>query len=176
VYYPRDIAALQAAYEKQSVFATGKPAANAPGTTLRSDLSEPAGGEHDTVRAYGGQLDPLALEAVLQAIVEQLQTNHIQFVLVRSSNTLDQAFLSQFLRRSYPEGRVVLNAADLLFLRSRQDVSLRGVMAHHISSFGGAEALDTSSPETGKGSNSQFWPGHHGIDLSGQPQLIRSTG
>ena len=128
LYYPRDIAALQAAYEKQSVFATGKPAANAPSSTLRSDLSEPTGGEHDTVRAYGGQLDPLAQEAVLQAIVEQLREHQIQFVLVRSSNTLDQAFLSQFLRRSYPEGRVVLDAADLLFLRSRQDVSLRGVM------------------------------------------------
>lgn len=129
VYYPRDIAALQSAYEKQSVFATGKPAANAPGSTLRSDLSEPTGGEHDTVRAYGGQLDPLSQEVVLQGIVERLRALEIQFVLVRSSNTLDQAFLSQFLRRSYPEGRVVLDTADLLFLRSRQDVSLRGTMA-----------------------------------------------
>lgn len=95
---------------------------------MRSDLSEPTGGEHDTVRAYGGQLDPLAQDPVLQAIVEQLRVHRIQFVLVRSSNTLDQAFLSQFLRRAYPQGRVVLDAADELFLRSRQDVSLRGIM------------------------------------------------
>ena len=51
----------------------------------------------------------------------------MQFVLLRSSNTLDQVFLSQFLRRSYPEGRIIIDGADLLFLRS-QSALLRGVM------------------------------------------------
>jgi hypothetical protein len=129
LYYPRDIAALRAAYEQQSIFATGKQSANAPSTTLRGDLTEPASSKHDTVRTYGGQLDPLAQESILLGIVEKLRNKNIQFVLIRSSNTLDEVFLSEFLRRTYPEGRIVLDGADVLFLRSGQGVSLRGVMA-----------------------------------------------
>jgi hypothetical protein len=42
-YYPRDIATLRSAYERQSIFNTGKQQSNESGasTTLRGDLSEP---------------------------------------------------------------------------------------------------------------------------------------
>jgi len=129
LYYPRDIALLRAAYERQGIFAAGRQAANAPSTTLRGDLTEPASSGSDTVRTYGGQLDSLALESLLQAIAVQLDQHHIQFVLIRSSNSLDRVFLSQFLRRTYPQARIVLDGADLLFLRSGQGSSPRGVMA-----------------------------------------------
>jgi hypothetical protein len=129
LYYPRDIASLRSAYEEQSIFSSGQQTANpnAPTTTLRNDLSEPASGEHDTMRSYGGQLTPLAQESVLLAIVNFLKENNIQFVIVRSSNSLDQIFLSEFLRKAFPQGRVVLDGADLLFRRGSA-VSLRGVM------------------------------------------------
>src|SRR5208283_3027036 len=39
--YPRDIAALRAAYEHQSIFTAGKQTENVPGTTLRGQLVEP---------------------------------------------------------------------------------------------------------------------------------------
>jgi len=130
LYYPRDIASLRSAYEQQSIFSSAKQTAtqNAPSTTLRGDLSEPESSEHDTVRSYSGQLTPLAQESVLFAIVRILREKHIQFVIVRSSSTLDQIFLSQFLRKSFPEGRVVLDGADLLFRKDIDGVSLRGVM------------------------------------------------
>src|SRR5262249_40234364 len=41
---------------------------------------------------------------------------------------LDQIFLSEFLRRVYPAGRVVIDGADLLFTRGAEGTSLRGVM------------------------------------------------
>jgi hypothetical protein len=130
LYYPRDIATLRSAYEQQSIFGSAKPPSSTSGvtTTLRGDLSEPANVEHDTVRSYGGQLTPLAQESVLLAITEVLKEKKIQFVILRSTNSLDQIFLSQFLRRSFPEGRIVIDGADLLFRRGAEGSSLRGVM------------------------------------------------
>jgi len=130
LYYPRDIASLRSAYEKQSIFSAGKPqsSSDAPSTTLRGDLSEPASSEHDSVRDYAGQLTPLAQESVLFGIANVLESKHIDFVILRSTNPLDQLFLSEFLRRSYPTGRVVIDASDLLFRRGMQGASLRGVM------------------------------------------------
>jgi hypothetical protein len=131
LYYPRDIASLRSAYEKQSIFTAGKQSANAnnDSTTLRGDLSEPTSSEHDTVRTYGGQLTPLAQESVLIAITDVLKEKKIDFVVLRSTNTLDQIFLSQFLRRSFPDTRIVIDGADQLFRRGAEGSSLRGVMA-----------------------------------------------
>jgi hypothetical protein len=129
--YPRDIATLRSAYERQAILGTTKPQSNtnAPSTTLRGDLSEPASGDHDTVRSYGGQLTPLAQESVLLDIANRLSEKRIQFIILRSTSSLDQIFLSEFLRRAYPEGRVVIDGADLLFTRGADGKSMRGVMA-----------------------------------------------
>jgi len=129
LYYPRDIATLRSAYEQQSILNSSKPAnSSSTSTTLRGDLSEPTGSDHDTVRSYGGQLMPLAQESVLLNIVRVLKEKKIEFVVLRSTNTLDQIFLTQFLRRSYPGGRIVIDGADLLFERGAEGTSLRGVM------------------------------------------------
>ncbi len=128
LYYPRDIATLRSAYSKQSIFSQGKQQNNAPSSTLRGDPGEAAGSGHDTVQTYAGELTPYAQEATLFGIVNVLQAKHIQFIVIRSSNSLDQLFLAEFLRRSYPTGRVVLDGADLLFRRGMQGDSLRGVM------------------------------------------------
>jgi hypothetical protein len=127
--YPRDIATLRSAYQQQSIFNSAKPEPNASrSTTLRGDLSEPASSDHDTVRSYGGQLTPLAQESTLLDIANRLNENHIEFIVLRSTNSLDQIFLSQFLRRFYPQGRVVIDGADLLFTRGAEGRSLHGVM------------------------------------------------
>ncbi len=128
--YPRDIALLRSAYQTQSILVPAKPPAGANGnsTTLRGDLSEPSGEEHDTVHSYAGQLTPLAQESVLLDISARLSENRIQFIVLRSTSSLDQIFLSEFLRRSYPSGRVVIDGADLLFTRGAEGRSLRGVM------------------------------------------------
>lgn len=128
LYYPRDIATLRSAYEKQSVFSTGKPSSGSSSTTLRGDLSEQNSSDHDTVRSYGGELTPLAQESVLLGITNILKEKRIEFILLRSTNSLDQIFLSQFFRRAYPAARVVIDGADLLFPRGAEGASLRGVM------------------------------------------------
>jgi len=130
LYYPRDIATLRSAYEQQSILGSSKQSSNTPAssTTLRGDLSEPASSDHDTVRSYGGQLTPLAQESVLLTIADVLREKKIEFVVLRSTNSLDQVFLCQFLRRSLPEARLVIDGADLLFRRGAEGSSLRGVM------------------------------------------------
>jgi hypothetical protein len=153
LYYPRDIATLRSAYEQQSIFSSNKQPSgtNAAPTSLRGDLSEPANSEHDTVRSYGGQLTPLAQESVLFAITDILKEKKIQFVIVRSTNSLDQIFLSQFLRRSFPETRIVLDGADLLFRRGAEGASLRGVMVLSTYPLLTWQQDWTSSPPTGSG-------------------------
>jgi hypothetical protein len=128
LYYPRDIASLRSAYEQQSIFSAGRAQAGGSSTSLKTDLSEPTSSEHDTVRTYAGQLTPQAQEAELFGIANILDSKHIEFVIVRSTNTLDQLFISEFLRRSYPSGRVVLDGSDLMFRRGMQGASLRGVV------------------------------------------------
>ncbi len=130
LYYPRDIATLRSAYARQSIFSTGKQQSNGntASTTLRGDLSEPNSSDHDTVRSYGGELTPLAQESVLLSLTNILKDKQIQFVILRSTNSLDQIFLTQFLRRAYPAARIVIDGADLLFPRGAQGSSLRGVM------------------------------------------------
>jgi hypothetical protein len=65
---------------------------------------------------------------VLLSIVDVLKAKDVQFVVVRSTNSLDQIFLGQFLRRSFPDVRIVMDGADLLFRRGAEGSSLRGVM------------------------------------------------
>ena len=128
--YPRDIAGLRSAYQKQSILGPGKPQSggNAASTSLRGDLAEPPSSEHDTVRSYGGQLTPLAQESSLVAITNILNAQNIQFVILRSTNSLDQIFLGQLLKRVYPEARLVIDGTDLLFRRGGEGASLRGVL------------------------------------------------
>jgi hypothetical protein len=57
-----------------------------------------------------------------------LRAHRIQYLVLRSSNTLDPLFLSNFFRRAYPEGRVIILGSDLLFQRERGSTGISGVM------------------------------------------------
>lgn len=132
LYYPRDISRLRAAYQKQSIFNSGSDSQSAQNPaqprSLRSDLADPEGKEHDTVPTYAGNQTPLSEEAQLLGIVAALRSHQSEYIVLRSSNTLDPLFLANFLRREYPEGRVVILNADLLYQRGQDAMALGGVM------------------------------------------------
>jgi hypothetical protein len=130
IYYPRDISTLRAAYQSQSMFSgsSGQNQDTSQRKSLPTDLADPAGHEHDTVRTYSGNQTPLAQEAELLGIVDVLRAHRAQYVVVRSSNTLDPLFLANFLRRDYSEARVVVLNSDLLFQRGQDAMALGGVM------------------------------------------------
>jgi hypothetical protein len=131
VFYPRDISTLRAAYQSQSMFNSNSGQLNqdnAQRKSLPTDLLDPEGRQHDTVRTYAGNQTPLSQEAQLLGIVEVLRSNRVKYVIIRSSNTLDSLFLANFLRRNYAEARVVLLNSDLLFQRGQDAMALNGVM------------------------------------------------
>ena len=132
IYYPRDISTLRAAYQSQSMFNSAQTQQNQDNNqqrkSLPTDLADPGGEQHDTVRTYAGNQTPLSQEAQLLGIVEALRAHHAQYVIVRSSNTLDPLFLANFLRRDYAEARVVVQNSDLLFQRGQDAMALSGVM------------------------------------------------
>lgn len=130
LFYPRDISALRAAYQAQSIFSSPavQPPTDSQHRTLSTDLADPAGETHDTVPSYGGNQTPLAEEAQLLGILEVLQDHHSEYLVIRSSNTIDQLFLTNFFRRLYPQGRIVIRGADTLFLRERGSSGISGVV------------------------------------------------
>jgi hypothetical protein len=131
LYYPRDISALRGAYQTKSLFDIG-PSSQPSDTQRRNlptDLADPTGKVHDSIRSYGGNQTPLAQEAFLLEIVAALRELRARYVLLRGSNTLDQLFLTNFLRRSYPDGRIVIFGSDLMFIRERGATGLSGAMA-----------------------------------------------
>lgn len=130
LYYPRDISALRGAYQDTSLFSAGTSGqqSDAQRRTLPSDLADPAGKVHDSIRSYGGTQTPLNQEAFLIEIVAALQELHARYIILRSSNTLDQVFLTNFLRRNYADGRIVILNSDLMFIRERGTTGMSGVM------------------------------------------------
>ena len=131
VFYPRDISSLRAAYQSQSMFTSGSGETNSDNgarKTLPTDLADPEGQQHDTVRRYAGNQIPLSQEAQLMGIVDVLRAHHAEYVIIRSSSTLDPLFLANFLRRDYPDARVVIDNSDLLYERGQDAMGLNGVM------------------------------------------------
>jgi hypothetical protein len=129
VFYPRDISALRAAYQSESIFSA--PPSSSPDTgqhTLAPDIADPQGDQHDSIRAYSGDQKALSQEAVLQQIVSELRIHQSQYILLRSSNVLDQIFLSHYLRLGYPQGRIVILGADQLLRRESGATRLSGIM------------------------------------------------
>ncbi len=125
-YYPRDISALRAAYQEQSLFSgSASRSADSSRHTLREDL---AGANRpdltDTIRSYGSSQTALTQEAILLQIVSMMRAHRTQFILLLSSNSLDQIFLTKFFRLTYPEGRVAMLGNDLLL---RRDVEANGM-------------------------------------------------
>ncbi len=129
LFYPRDISALRGAYQSRSLFDnTSSEETQAPLRSLPTNLADPSGIVHDSIRSYGGNQTPLAQEAFLLQIVNALRERGTRYVLLRGSNPLDQLFLTDFLHRLYPDGRLVIVTSDLLFIRERGATGLSGVM------------------------------------------------
>jgi len=130
LYYPRDISALRGAYQTKSLFdmGTSPQPAETRKRSLPTDLSDPSGKVNDSIHSYGGNQTPLTQEAILVEIVATLRELNVQYILLRGSNSLDQLFLTNFIRRGYPDGRIVIFSSDLMFIRERGTTGFNGTM------------------------------------------------
>jgi hypothetical protein len=129
--YPRNISSLRSEYEKSSLLSPSS-AAESKAAVLRvlptTILGEEETNQSDTVAGYSGKQEPLSEEAEVLETVDVLRAKHIEFILLSGSNPMDTIFLAQFLRRAYPEGKVVLSGSDALLFRGRGQDSLDGVL------------------------------------------------
>ncbi len=85
-------------------------------------------GATDSVPQFSPEHTPLSQEAQLMAIGRQLVKNRIKFIVILSSNVLDQLFLAQFLHRACPDARLVFLGADMLFERQNENAPFIGTI------------------------------------------------
>jgi hypothetical protein len=129
LYFPRDIAQLRAAYQRDLAGQDGaENGKKAPRTTLPLNL-DTTGSDGDSVSPYANLQTPLSQEAVLLGVVSNLRKHHIRFIIIRASNSLDTFFLCQFLRNSYPDAHIATIGSDLLYQRDVDRPNLHGVMS-----------------------------------------------
>ncbi len=131
LYYPRDMSALRAQYQKESIFSSGESSADHQAHAILQDGAEaegPSTSSADTVPNFSGPVTPLAQESILYGVVADLRAHHPMYLILRCTNPLDYLFLTRFFHRTYPEGRIVIVGQDLLLSREVDTTEFRGVL------------------------------------------------
>jgi hypothetical protein len=144
-YFPRDISHLRSAYQQQIQSANSSNAGSKPSNTTLPLNLEDTGNDDDSVPTYAPGQTPLSDEAVLQGIVSSLQLHHSFFVVLQATNPLDTLFLSHYLRRAYPEGRIVTMGEDSLLSREVDDPRFQGILA--LTSYSLLPGVDDRMPK-----------------------------
>ena len=131
LYYPRDMSALRSAYQTNSIFNTTapQPTSDVGRGRLPTDLADSEGQNHDTIRSYAGNQTSLSQEAYLLGLANAMRVHHIQYVILRSTNPIDQLFLARYFRRAYPDARIVTDNSDRLFERDPGLTGMGGTMS-----------------------------------------------
>jgi hypothetical protein len=130
LFYPRDMSAVRLEYQKQGLFNPPEVTSYRPRLVLNGAAETSNGStSSDTIRNYGGAITALTEEASLYAAVSELRAHHTRYLLLRCTNPLDYLFLTRFLHRTYPEGRVVIVGQDLLLQREVDTTEFRGVLS-----------------------------------------------
>jgi hypothetical protein len=143
-YFPRDISHLRSAYQQQIQAATASNSSGSPARTTLPLNIEDTGSDDDSVRIYSPGQTPLSEEAILQGIVSDLQKHHSVFVVLQATNPLDMLFLSHYLRRAYPEGRIVTIGEDSLLSREVDEPRFQGILA--LTSYSLLPGIDDQVP------------------------------
>ena len=116
VKFPRGIAHLRKAYQKNAIWGFGASTAGG-NLNLSLDFDEPQEA-NDSVAAFAQEDLAVSQEASMGQLASILEERQIQAVLVSASDVLDEMFVTQFLARHVPNVMVVLRGTDNLFLRS----------------------------------------------------------
>jgi len=126
--YPREISNLRNAYHAAGAAAEPGKAGAAAGPYLSFTLADRQSNS-DEPQDYSGQQGPLSKEAVLMKMAAELRDRKYKYIGIIGTNVLDVLFLSNFLRSAYPNARLFVIGADLLFERDLDNASLIGTLA-----------------------------------------------
>ncbi|HEY7389546.1 MAG TPA: hypothetical protein VH640_13615, partial [Bryobacteraceae bacterium] len=128
--FPRGISWLRNAYQDlPAVPTSGLPAGVAPpiAPLLPFALSEPTFGDDKTPSLSATQT-PLSQEAALLSISDTLRRERVRFVVITSTDPLDNLFLIRFLRTHCPDLRIITFESDLLYVRAATEYPATGVV------------------------------------------------
>jgi hypothetical protein len=142
LYFPREISALRAAYQKEIADQDNQGRA-APRDILPFN-GEVTGDDSASVPPFASGQIVLSQEGVMQGLVSELKLHHIQFVIVRATDPMDTLFVTRYVRKAYPECRVVTLTADILFRREAEDPLLHGLLS--LATYSIAPASSHSDP------------------------------
>lgn len=126
--FPRGISILRKAYEQNSILGFGSGGANSnnPRTELRLNFAEDAR-DDDTVPAFAGLQGAASMESRMAEIAAALEREKISVVLLSATDVLDDIFVAKYLQTHAPSVTIVIQDADLLFLRGGSETALDGV-------------------------------------------------
>jgi hypothetical protein len=128
IRFPRGISSLRnAETEKKSSGEMGDRTSS-PSPYLSLTLTDANNFNSDDVPQLSRELSPISQEAQLMAIQHQLRRYRARYVVIESTNVLDQLFLGQFLHRALPDTELVFPGADLLFEREIDDAPFIGAV------------------------------------------------
>ena len=122
LHFPREISHLRNAYEQSSIIGFGN-SSNTPKAQLSLNIGMDTH-DDDAVAEFSGQQQTLAMETEMAQIATTLNREHVSTVLVSATDVLDEIFVARYLQRQAPRVTVIINDADLLFLRSGDDAGL----------------------------------------------------
>ena len=123
LHFPRGIARLREAYEANAIIGFASS-----GDSPRSELRFETGDEHhgtDTVPSFSSTQQPLAMEAQMAAIARTLDEQRVSTALLSATDVFDEIFVARYLQQHAPRVTIIIQDADLLFLRRGQDAALQ---------------------------------------------------
>ncbi len=123
LHFPREISSLRKAYEQNSIVGFGSTS-NSPRTQLSLSEAEDTHDDDDTVATFSGEQSTLAMETEMSLIATKLSSERYDVVLLSATDMLDEIFVARYLQQHAPKLTVIVEDADLMFLRSGEDAGL----------------------------------------------------
>lgn len=117
---------MRRAYEQNGIVGFSDSAAGAPRNQLQLSTAQDDRGS-DSVAMFAGPLDPVALEADLAGLTQELATENYSVVLLSGTDVMDEIFVARYLSQHAPNLTVVIEDTDQLFLHEGADASLNNV-------------------------------------------------
>jgi hypothetical protein len=128
--FPRGISWLRNAYQDLPAVATPSlpPGIVSPiAQLLPFAIAEPTYGD-DKAPSLSAAQTPISQESALLSIANTLRRERVRFVVITSTDPLDNIFLIRFLRTHCPDLRVITFESDLLYIRAATDFPATGVV------------------------------------------------
>ena len=121
--FPRGISRLREAYEANAIIGFAS-SSDSPRSQLRFETGEEHRGT-DTVPSFSGTQQTLAMESQMAAIASTLSQQRVATALLSATDVFDEIFVARYLQQHAPRVTIIIQDADLLFLRRGQDASLQ---------------------------------------------------